>query len=130
MASYLIALLISSIIIGLIPAAIAEKKGENFVVWWLFGAGFFIIALPVAIVMKPNSKAVERSALSYGMKKCNQCAELVKAEAKICRFCGNAFEDESGPSRCPLCKSVIADSFLMPGINECPSCHRTFNVEI
>ncbi len=28
-------------------------------------------------------------------KKCPQCAELVKAEAKVCRFCGHSFESDT-----------------------------------
>jgi hypothetical protein len=33
-----------------------------------------------------------------GIKTCPMCAESVKAEAQVCRFCGHAFEG-SGPAR-------------------------------
>jgi len=45
-------ILIVAAIIGLIPATIAYKKGYNFLGWWFFGFGLFIVALPYAIVMK------------------------------------------------------------------------------
>lgn len=37
-------------------------------------------------------------------KKCLQCAETVKAEAKVCRFCGHSFENNvsSNPGGSPL----------------------------
>lgn len=39
-------------------------------------------------------------------KKCPQCAETVKAEAKVCRFCGYSFENDvsSDPGGSPLPK--------------------------
>jgi hypothetical protein len=41
-----------AVLIGLIPATIAQRKGENFFTWWVFGALLFIVALPWALVMK------------------------------------------------------------------------------
>ncbi len=37
-------------------------------------------------------------------KKCPQCAEAVKAEAKVCRYCGHSFENDvsSNPGGSPL----------------------------
>ncbi len=46
--------LVAAILLGLIPAAIASKKGRNFFDWWFFGASLFPIALPVALLIKPN----------------------------------------------------------------------------
>jgi hypothetical protein len=45
--------LIVASLLGLIPATIASKKGRSFGTWWFYGAALFIVALPMAIIMKP-----------------------------------------------------------------------------
>jgi hypothetical protein len=83
-------ILMVAAVIGILPAAIAQSKGYSFGLWWIFGALLFIIALPVAILMPPNSAAMEQRQLNAGMKKCALCAELIKQEALICKHCGHA----------------------------------------
>lgn len=45
---------IFAVLLGLIPAAIASHKGRSFALWWLYGALLFIVALPMALLMKPT----------------------------------------------------------------------------
>jgi cytochrome c-type biogenesis protein len=43
-----------AIILGLIPALIARKKGHNFVDWWFFGTALIFVALPAALRLKTD----------------------------------------------------------------------------
>jgi hypothetical protein len=71
----ILTILVFAAILGCIPGAIAQSKGHSFVAWWIFGALLFVVALPCALFIEREGR------------KCPYCAETVRTDAVVCRFC-------------------------------------------
>lgn len=54
-----LALLVTfAVLLALIPAVIAQRKGRSFVFWFIFGLLLWIVALPAALFVKDTRTGV------------------------------------------------------------------------
>jgi len=92
-------------ILSLFVGVAANSRGRNGVGWFLisllisplFGL-LFLIAMPIKTPRLPPKRASgmfnlgRTTTTAIRGKKCPRCAEIVKPDAKVCRFCGHSFD--------------------------------------
>ena len=109
------------VICGIIGAVVATNKGRSAGAWAVVCFLLGPLGVVLALVASQDEAGLEAQALDRGTgRKCPQCAEVVKAEAKQCRYCGSVLPPLPKPSIAGTC--IICSFALRDPVPICPKC--------
>ena len=89
---------VTGIVSGISCAGIAYIRGVSAGGWFVLGFLLDVPAILFVSIAQPTQYAIEAKGLEEGThKKCDYCAEVVRAEAVKCRYCTSPLEVKEPP---------------------------------
>jgi hypothetical protein len=85
-------LIVFWLLCGGVAAAIASSKGGSAGLGFVIGALLGPFGIIIAFFLGSEQQRAERDLAGGTFRKCPRCAELVKPEALVCRYCGHEFQ--------------------------------------
>ena len=129
------------LLLSVVVAVAANARGRSGIGWFFLALVISpVFALVLVLVMRrlepelvtvtpaPAPSTASRARVVETQKKCPDCAEMVLAEAKICRFCRHEFkaaEAVKTPAIMGVGLAKPAAAPVFPGLKVCPSCYET-----
>jgi hypothetical protein len=80
---------IATLLSGYIGMTVWKNKGGDPGGGFIFCALLGTLGVLIFVLAKPGQKEITRVARSQGLSPCPYCMELIKREARVCRYCGH-----------------------------------------
>lgn len=113
-------LIVTSLVIGLILAFFisrdAGKRNMNEGLWFLIVLILSILGMILYLIVRnPLPSPADNEYIEYDseLKKCPDCAEYIKIDARVCRFCGFRFTIEEESNSAPEFSELIFPMSIM-----------------